>query len=46
MIKKLALAAIILGAIGGLLFWVVTEPQRLDPDLVAKAGEGDVAKGE
>jgi mono/diheme cytochrome c family protein len=46
MIKKLAIAAIILGAIGGLLFWVMTEPQRLDPELVAKAGEGDVVKGE
>jgi mono/diheme cytochrome c family protein len=46
MIKKLAIAAVILAAIGGLLFWVLTEPQRLDPQLVASAGEGDAARGE
>jgi mono/diheme cytochrome c family protein len=46
MIKKLAIAALVLGVIGGLVFWFVTEPQYLDPALVAKAGEVDVARGE
>jgi mono/diheme cytochrome c family protein len=46
MIKKLVLAAIILGFLGGVLFWFLTEPQRLDPQLVASAGEGDAARGE
>ena len=46
MIKKLALAAIILGAVGGLLFWFLTEPQKLDPQLVASTAEGDVIRGE
>jgi mono/diheme cytochrome c family protein len=46
MIKKLVLAALVLGVLGGLVFWIVTEPQRLDPQLVAKAGEGDAARGE
>ncbi len=46
MIKKLALAALVLGVLGGLVFWLVTEPQRLDPRLVAQAGEGDPVKGE
>jgi mono/diheme cytochrome c family protein len=46
MIKKLAIAALLLGVIGGLVFWFVTEPQYLDPAVVAKAGEGDTARGE
>jgi mono/diheme cytochrome c family protein len=46
MIKKLVLAAFVLSVLGGVLFWVVTEPQRLDPAEVAKAGDGDVARGE
>jgi mono/diheme cytochrome c family protein len=46
MIKKLAIAALVLGALGGLVFWLITEPQRLDPQLVAEAGEGDVVRGE
>jgi mono/diheme cytochrome c family protein len=46
MIKKLVLAAIVLGFLGGVLFWFLTEPQRLDPQLVASAGEGDAARGE
>jgi mono/diheme cytochrome c family protein len=46
MIKKLAIAALLLGVIGGLVFWFVTEPQYLDPAVVAKAGEGDAARGE
>ncbi len=46
MIKKLAIAALFLGAIGGLLFWLLTEPERLDPALVARVGEGDPARGE
>jgi mono/diheme cytochrome c family protein len=44
--KKLALAAFVLAAIGGILFWVLTAPQRLDPQTVADAREGDPVKGE
>jgi mono/diheme cytochrome c family protein len=46
MIRKLVLAAIALGVIGGVVFWVLTEPRRLDPQLVATAGDGDPVKGE
>ena len=46
MFKKLVLAALVLGVIGGLAFWIVTEPRRLDPQTVADTAEGDAARGE
>ena len=46
MIKKLAILALTLGVIGGLVFWFVTAPQHLDPQVVADTAEGDVARGE
>ena len=32
--------------VGGLIFWFVTAPQRLDPEVIASTSQGDVAKGE
>lgn len=46
MIRKLVIAALVLGAIGGLAFWFLTAPQTLSAQEIASAGEGDVARGE
>jgi mono/diheme cytochrome c family protein len=46
MIKRLIKLAVPLAILGGLIFWFVTAPKRLDPEVIASTSQGDVAKGE
>ncbi len=46
MIRKLALAALFLAIAGGLVFWFITIPKTLDPQVIADAPAGDVTRGE
>jgi len=43
---KLAIAAVIAAGIGGLAFWYLTEPARIDAEAEAALGTGDAARGE
>jgi mono/diheme cytochrome c family protein len=43
---KLAIAALVAAGIGGLAFWYLTEPARIDAETVALLGSGDAARGE
>ena len=46
MIRKLALAALFLAIVGGLVFWFITIPKTLDPQMIADVPAGDVTHGE
>jgi mono/diheme cytochrome c family protein len=46
MLRKLAAAIVLLAAIGGLAFWFLTAPVRLDTATVGAAPAGDAARGE
>lgn len=45
-IGRLALALVVIGAAGGLLFWFMTGPNRLPQETIAALPEGDAARGE
>jgi mono/diheme cytochrome c family protein len=44
--QKLLVTAVALCAIGGVGFWLLTEPHRLDEEKLAELGTGDTARGE
>lgn len=46
MLKKAALALIVLLLMGGAVFWLITAPSRLDRAALANFPPGDVARGE
>lgn len=46
MIRKLAVAAVVLAVLGGLVFWFVTRPVVLDGAVLASAPAGDAKRGE
>lgn len=46
MMRKLAVAAIALAVVGGLAFWFVTRPVRLDGAVLAAVASGDATRGE
>lgn len=46
MIKKLALVALFLAVLGGLFFWYLTSPARLDEAQIALLSAGDTKAGE
>lgn len=46
MLKMLAKAALLLGSLGALVFWLVTAPSTLDGAALAAVGEGDAGRGE
>lgn len=45
-LTKLVVAAVALAAIGGVVFWFFTQPQRLDDFALAEASSGDAVRGE
>jgi len=45
-IRKLAVAALALGAVGAAAFWFMTMPQRIDAAQIAALGTGDAVRGE
>ena len=45
-LRKLVVTGIVLAAIGGGAFWVLTAPGRLDAETVAALGTGDATRGE
>jgi mono/diheme cytochrome c family protein len=45
-LTKLIVAAVALAAIGGAVFWFLTQPQRLDDLVLAEAASGDAVRGE
>ncbi len=46
MIRKLALLAVILAVLGGLLFWLLTAASTLDQKMLSALPQGDAAAGE
>jgi mono/diheme cytochrome c family protein len=46
MLRRLIAAIIVLAVAGGLAFWFLTMPRRLDAAVLADAGPGDPVKGE
>ena len=46
MLKTLAKAALVLGGLGALVFWIVTAPSTLDGAALAAIGKSDVTKNE
>lgn len=46
MLKRLAIAVVVLAAVGGAVFWLLTAPERIDASQVAALGPGDAARGE
>ncbi len=46
LLKKLSLAALLLGGAGAAAFWALTMPDRLSPEIVASLGAGDASRGE
>ncbi|MCX7304501.1 MAG: cytochrome c [Hyphomicrobiales bacterium] len=44
--RKLVGTALVLGGIGAAVFWLLTEPRRLDEATIAGLGAGDAARGE
>jgi mono/diheme cytochrome c family protein len=45
-LRRLAIAVVVLAGVGGAGFWILTSPQRLDESAMAEAGPGDAARGE
>jgi len=45
-VRKLAVAGVVIAAAGAAAFWFLTAPQRLSVDEVAALGAGDAARGE
>jgi mono/diheme cytochrome c family protein len=43
---KLAIAAVIAAGLGGLAFWYLTAPARIDAETAAALGSGDAGRGE
>jgi mono/diheme cytochrome c family protein len=43
---KLVIAAVIAAGVGGLAFWYLTAPDRIDAEAAAALGTGDAARGE
>jgi len=45
-LKGLSIAIVVAAVIGGVAFWLLTAPQRLEASVLADVGEGDAARGE
>jgi mono/diheme cytochrome c family protein len=43
---RLVMAVIVLSGLGGLAFWLLTQPERLGPEQVSALGHGDASAGE
>lgn len=44
--RNLAITAVVLAAVGGAAFWLLTAPDRLDSATLAQPGDGDAVHGE
>ncbi|QOF72818.1 cytochrome c [Aminobacter sp. NyZ550] len=44
--RKIAVAALALGGAGAAIFWWLTVPERLAPDMLAALGTGDTGRGQ